>query len=107
MAFCAIGRGGVPDAAGAAPRAATDAVLLFRSRIPIRSRHTQSPAVQHETPSHLDLTITSDSTDHKITSDSTQTSPNPSVYVVSTEESRHVRRHRLVVVITIVTDVSK
>ena len=32
---------------------------------------------------------------------------NQSVYVVSTEESRHVGRHRLVVVITIVTDVSK
>ena len=63
--------------------------------------------LQPETPSYQHHKIMSDSTDHKITSDSTQTSLNQSVYVVSTEESRHVGRHRLVVVITIVTDVSK
>ena len=92
----------------ARPRARRQTLSCYSApRIPLRSRLTQSPAYITKPRLHLNLTITSDPTDHSITSDSTQTSQNPSVYAVSTEESRHAEGRRPVVVITIVTHVSK
>ena len=61
MAFCAVGRDGVPDEAGAAPRAVSGAVLLPRFAHP-NSITTYPVAGIYITKPRLYL-------DHKITSD--------------------------------------
>ena len=63
MAFCAIGRGGVPDAAGAAPRAVGNVVLLPRFAHPNSiTKYASRQAISRNPVTHLYL-------DHIITSD--------------------------------------